>query len=104
MMLDELKRKERSDGYVAQEATRAERQGEQEQGADPPSGQAALPAVEVDPAPDEEIEDLKRELPPRREAYSEEEVREAVGETRLVLELMGSRWADYESVTFLESL
>lgn len=35
---------------------------------------------------------LKHDLPPRGTPYSEEEVRAAIGETRLVLELLGSRY------------
>ena len=47
---------------------------------------------------------LKYDLEPRPTPYSEDEVREAVGETRLVLELMASRYADHGAVTFLEAL
>jgi len=35
---------------------------------------------------------LKHELPPRTAAYTEDEVQESIAETRLVLELMGSRY------------
>jgi 2-keto-4-pentenoate hydratase len=47
---------------------------------------------------------LAQDLPPRREPYTEAEVRAAIGETRLVLELMGSRYADPASVPFPEML
>lgn len=47
---------------------------------------------------------LGRDLPPRARPYSEAEVREAVGETRLVLEILGSRYADPAVVSFPELL
>jgi 2-keto-4-pentenoate hydratase len=47
---------------------------------------------------------LGLDLPPRMSAYSEEEVRAAIAETRLVLEILGSRYADSGSVTFPELL
>ena len=47
---------------------------------------------------------LKRDLPPRSTPYGADEVRDAIGETRLVLEIMASRYIDPESITWLESL
>jgi 2-keto-4-pentenoate hydratase len=47
---------------------------------------------------------LKRDLPPRTTAYDEAEIRDAVLETRLVLELIGSRYKDVDSISWLESL
>ena len=47
---------------------------------------------------------LGRDLPQRRTPYSDVEVRDAIGETRLVLELIGGRYADPASVGFLEQL
>jgi 2-keto-4-pentenoate hydratase len=47
---------------------------------------------------------LAHDLPPRTEPYTEAEVRAAIGETRLVLELMGSRYVDPASLPFPEML
>jgi 2-keto-4-pentenoate hydratase len=47
---------------------------------------------------------LKRDLPPRATAYGEDEIRDAILETRLVLELIGSRYKDVDSISWLESL
>jgi 2-keto-4-pentenoate hydratase len=47
---------------------------------------------------------LGRNLPPRENAYSESEVRAAVAETRFVLELLDSRYADPASASFAETL
>jgi 2-keto-4-pentenoate hydratase len=47
---------------------------------------------------------LGRDLPPRAAPYSEAEVRSAIAETRLVLELLDSRYADPAVVTFPELL
>src|SRR5262249_8311456 len=47
---------------------------------------------------------LKRDLPPLATPYPDDEIRNAVLETRLVLELLGSRYTDPESITWLESL
>jgi 2-keto-4-pentenoate hydratase len=47
---------------------------------------------------------LARSLPRRAEPYSEAEVRSAIGETRFVLEILGSRYADPASVDFAETL
>lgn len=47
---------------------------------------------------------LGRELPPRETPYTEAEVRAAIAETRLVLEILGSRYANPESVGFPELL
>ncbi|CAB3786540.1 2-keto-4-pentenoate hydratase [Paraburkholderia fynbosensis] len=47
---------------------------------------------------------LARDLPPRREAYSEAEVLDALGNVHLALELLGSRYARPESLTFPELL
>jgi 2-keto-4-pentenoate hydratase len=47
---------------------------------------------------------LARDLPRRSTPYTEAEVRAAVGETRLVLELMGSRYADPAKLPFPEML
>ncbi|HVP89398.1 MAG TPA: 2-keto-4-pentenoate hydratase [Casimicrobiaceae bacterium] len=47
---------------------------------------------------------LGRDLPPRANAYSEGEVRAAIAETRLVLELLDSRYADPAAVSFPEIL
>jgi 2-keto-4-pentenoate hydratase len=47
---------------------------------------------------------LGRDLPRRETPYTEAEVRAAIRETRLVLELMGSRYADPTKVPFPEML
>ena len=47
---------------------------------------------------------LDRDLPPRREAYSEVEVLDALGHTHLALELLGSRYSHPETLTFPELL
>ena len=47
---------------------------------------------------------LNRDLPPRKAPYTEAEVRAAIGETRLVLEMMGSRYADSTSIPYPEIL
>jgi 2-keto-4-pentenoate hydratase len=47
---------------------------------------------------------LGRDLPARAAPYDEAEVRAAIGETRLVLELMGPRYADPAPITFPELL
>jgi 2-keto-4-pentenoate hydratase len=47
---------------------------------------------------------LKQDLPRRTRPYSEADVRAAIGETRLVLELMGSRYVDSAKVPFPEML
>ncbi len=47
---------------------------------------------------------LGRDLPHRAERYGEAEVRAAIAETRLVLELLDSRYADPAKVTFPELL
>jgi 2-keto-4-pentenoate hydratase len=45
-----------------------------------------------------------RDLPPRATPYAEADVRAAIAETRLVLELMGCRYADPAAVSFPELL
>lgn len=47
---------------------------------------------------------MGRDLPPRGSPYTEAEVRAAVAETRLVLELMGCRYADPAALPFAEML
>ncbi len=47
---------------------------------------------------------LKRDLPQRDTPYSEADVRAAIGETRLVLELLGTRYADPAAVGWLEMM
>jgi 2-keto-4-pentenoate hydratase len=47
---------------------------------------------------------LGRDLEPRAAAYKETEIRSAISETRLVLELLRGRYADQESVSFPEKL
>jgi 2-keto-4-pentenoate hydratase len=47
---------------------------------------------------------LARDLPRRATPYTEADVRAAIGETRLVLELMGSRYADPAKLPFPEML
>ncbi|WP_175758042.1 2-keto-4-pentenoate hydratase [Burkholderia ambifaria] len=47
---------------------------------------------------------LNRDLPPRREVYSEAEVLDALGYAHLALELLGSRYAHPEALTFPELL
>jgi len=47
---------------------------------------------------------MAQDLPPRDRPYSEEEVRAAIGETRLVLELIGSRFQQPKEASFLEKL
>ena len=45
---------------------------------------------------------LARDLPRRDTAYTDSEVREAIAEVRLVLEILGSRYSDLDSATFPE--
>ncbi|MEO8305441.1 MAG: 2-keto-4-pentenoate hydratase [Betaproteobacteria bacterium] len=45
---------------------------------------------------------LGRDLPQRAHPYSEGEIRDAIAETRLVLELIGSRYADPGAATWAE--
>jgi 2-keto-4-pentenoate hydratase len=47
---------------------------------------------------------MKRDLPPRRYAYSEAEVLDALGDVHLALELLGSRYSHPASLTFPELL
>jgi 2-keto-4-pentenoate hydratase len=47
---------------------------------------------------------MSRDLPQRDTPYSESEVRAAIGETRLVLELLGTRYADPAAVGWLEMM
>jgi 2-keto-4-pentenoate hydratase len=47
---------------------------------------------------------LRRDLPPREAGYNESEVRAAIVETKLVLELLDSRYADAAAVSFAEVL
>ena len=47
---------------------------------------------------------LARDLPARTTPYDEADVRAAIGEARLVLELMGPRYADPAAITFAELL
>jgi len=47
---------------------------------------------------------LKRDLPPRRHAYGEAEVLDALGDVHLALELLGSRYSHPASLTFPELL
>ncbi|MBB5442412.1 MULTISPECIES: fumarylacetoacetate hydrolase family protein [unclassified Paraburkholderia] len=47
---------------------------------------------------------LARDLPPRREAYGEAEVLDALGNVHLALELLASRYAHPEALTFPELL
>jgi len=47
---------------------------------------------------------LGRDLPPRSTAYGESEIREAIAETRLVLEILGGRYIDSQSRSFPELL
>jgi 2-keto-4-pentenoate hydratase len=47
---------------------------------------------------------LKRDLPPRRHAYRDAEVLDALGDVHLALELLGSRYAHPASLTFPELL
>jgi 2-keto-4-pentenoate hydratase len=47
---------------------------------------------------------MARDLPPRASPYTQSEIRDAIGETRLVLEILGSRYSDADSATFPEML
>ena len=47
---------------------------------------------------------LGRDLPPRDEPYTEAEMRGAIKETHLVLEVLASRYNDVKAVTFIEQL
>ncbi len=47
---------------------------------------------------------LAHDLPRRSRPYTDDDVRAAIGETRLVLELMGSRYADPAALPFPEML
>lgn len=48
--------------------------------------------------------ELKHDLPPRDEPYSETEIDTAIGVTRLALELIQSRYESPDQVTFLDAL
>jgi len=47
---------------------------------------------------------LKQDLSPRATPYTEAEIRAAIAETRLALEILGGRFADPDSVPFPEKL
>jgi 2-keto-4-pentenoate hydratase len=47
---------------------------------------------------------LGRDLPPRKGAYSEQDLRAAIAETRLVLEILGSRYTEPAAASFAEVL
>lgn len=47
---------------------------------------------------------LGRDLPPRARAYTDAEVRAAIAESRLVLEILGGRYTEPDRVTFPEKL
>jgi 2-keto-4-pentenoate hydratase len=47
---------------------------------------------------------LGRDLPPRAEPYTEAEIRAAIGEPHLVLEILASRYTDSKAVEFVEQL
>ncbi len=47
---------------------------------------------------------MRHGLPPRARPYAEAEVKSAIGETRLVLEILGSRYAEPAGVDFAEVL
>ena len=47
---------------------------------------------------------LGRDLPPREHGYDEETLRAAIAETRLVLEILGSRYAEPAAASFAEVL
>ena len=47
---------------------------------------------------------IGRDLPRRGSAYSEAEVESAIGQTRLVLEILGTRYADPASASWLEMI
>ena len=47
---------------------------------------------------------MARDLLPRGSPYTQSEIRNAIGETRLVLEILGSRYSDADSAAFPEML
>jgi 2-keto-4-pentenoate hydratase len=47
---------------------------------------------------------MARDLPPRGSPYTQSEIRDAIGETRVVLEILGSRYSEADSATFPEML
>jgi 2-keto-4-pentenoate hydratase len=47
---------------------------------------------------------IGRSLPPRDKPYDEAEVRAAIAETRLLLEILGSRYTDHTQLPFIEQL
>src|SRR5437773_4749344 len=47
---------------------------------------------------------LGRDLPPRETEYTENEIRDAIADARLVIEILGSRCADPTSLPFAEFL
>jgi 2-keto-4-pentenoate hydratase len=47
---------------------------------------------------------MNRDLPPREQPYVEADLREAIGRTHMVLELIGSRFSDPKGVPFPENL
>jgi 2-keto-4-pentenoate hydratase len=47
---------------------------------------------------------MGRDLPPREQPYEEADLREAIGKTHTVLELIGSRFSDPKAVPFPENL
>jgi 2-keto-4-pentenoate hydratase len=60
---------------------------------------ASGPTVKIEP---EVAFVIGRDLPRRAQPYSETEIRDAIGQTRLVLELIGSRYADPGAATWPE--
>lgn len=69
------------------------------------SSPARLPAVEGIAKIEPEVAFvLGRDLPQRAAPYTEAEVRAAIADTRLVLELVASRYADPSACTYPESL
>ena len=48
--------------------------------------------------------EMGKDLPPRGKPYSDDEIRSAIGQTRLVLELIGARYPDQTAVSFPELL
>ena len=47
---------------------------------------------------------MGRDLPPREQPYEEADLREAIGKTHIVLELIGSRFSDPKAVPFPDNL
>ena len=47
---------------------------------------------------------LNRDLPPRAQPYTDGEIRAAIGEARLAIEILGPRFTEFENTEFVEKM